>query len=600
MKNRFRKFLALTCALAATVTLALPAGAAVSTKIYYGNVVSTPNPYPWMTALLRSSVTNGFDAQFCGGSLIDDNVVITAAHCVEDTLASEIEVAVDVLSLDSIASGDRQEVTEIIIHPDWDTNTTENDIALLVLENGSVNSGITPMQLIGEGAYLAAGTDVRALGWGEVESGNYPDALRMVDLDIATNPGAACGDYGGSYTPDSMLCATGASRSNIKDTCSGDSGGPLFTTAGGSYRLVGLTSWGNDCGLADYPGIYTRLTSFLSWIYLETDLEATEFDNFTPKSGTPGQSVTINTSLMSSPTTIEFNGVDADFVVSSPGVFLATVPNGATSGDITISDGVTTFSSWSDFTVAYPNPRPSKLTPSSGTFGTSVNITGSGFLGATQVKFGSASATSFTVNSDTSITATVPEGSASGKVTVVNPMKSGSGGSFSVAIPSGYATITKFSKSSANPGETITLTGTNLATTSAIRINGTAATSFSVLSSTMVSVVVPVGATTGYVTVTNGLGTSSSTKELKVSYATPSIKSFSPSSASVGNTVTISGSSFIGTTSVKFNGVEASSFTVVSASSITAVIPVGATSGKITVSNPSKSATSRSSLSIIG
>lgn len=599
MRSSMRKFVAVLAAVSAVVSLSMPASAAITPKIYYGNIVTAPNPYPWMAALLRSSVSNGYDAQFCGGSLMADNVIITAAHCVEDIVAADVEVAVNVLNLSTISSGQRQGVEEIIIHPDWNTNTTENDVALLILEDGSVNSGITPIELVASGTILSSGTDVRALGWGEIENGTYPELLRTVDLDIASNPGAACGQYGGSYDPVSMLCATGTSGANTKDTCSGDSGGPLFTIEGGNYRLVGLTSWGNDCGLADYPGIYTRLTTFLDWIEQETTQTLT-FSNFTPRSGAPGATVAILGEALDTVTSVKFNGAAASFNVIASNRIEAVVPTGATSGRIEISDGVTPLLHATSFTVAYPSPKPSKATPSSGTFGTSVTITGKGFLGATQVRFGGVAATSFTINSDTSITATVPEGAASGNITVVNPSKSGSGAKFTVTVPAGYPTITKFSKSSANPGETITMTGTNFTGTTSISFNGTAAITFIVVSATSISVVVPTGASTGLVAVTNGLGTNSSAKALNINYPSPSISSFSPSSASVGDTVTITGKNFTGATVVRFNGVAAVTFSVVSATTITAVVPAGATSGKITVANPGKSATSRNSLSIIG
>ena len=599
MRNIFRRSVALTSAFATVLALGLPAQAAITPKIYFGDVVSAPNPYPWMTALLNPDRANGYDAQFCGGSLIASDVIITAAHCVEDITAADVEVAVDVLNLSNITSGERQTVSEIIIHPDWDTNTTENDIALLILEDGSVNSGITPISIVESGTTLSAGTDVRALGWGEIENGSYPELLRTVDLDIASDPGAACGSYGGSYDPVSMLCATGSTGGNTKDTCSGDSGGPLFTTAGGNYRLVGLTSWGNACGLADYPGIYTRLTTYLDWIAEESGA-VLSVANFTPRSGAPGSTVAILGTMLDTVTSVTFNGTEADFTIESADRIEAVVPVGATTGLIRVSDGTSTVDAPRTFTVAYPSPKPSKVSPTSGTFGATVTIAGKGFLGATAVRFGGVSASSFTVNSDTSITATVPEGAATGSITVVNPAKSGSGGKFTVTVPAGYPTITKVNPSSGSPGATVTLTGTNFTGTTAVRFNGVTAASFTVVSATSLRAVVPVGATTGLVMVTNGLGTNSSTKSFSVNYSSPSITSFSPGSASVGATVTITGKNFTGATSVKFNGVEASSFTVVNANSITAVVPAGASSGRITVANPAKSATSRNSLSIVG
>jgi uncharacterized protein (TIGR03437 family) len=96
------------------------------------------------------------------------------------------------------------------------------------------------------------------------------------------------------------------------------------------------------------------------------------------------------------------------------------------------------------------------------------------------------------------------------------------------------------------------------------------------------------------------MGANSSAKALNINYASPSISSFSPGTASIGDTVTITGKNFSGVTIVRFNGVNAASFTVVSATQITAVVPVGATTGKITVANPGKSTTSRGNLSVIG
>lgn len=599
MRIPTKRIAAIVAALATGLSGAVPAEALVAPKIYYGDVVSAPNPYPWMTALLRPSVSDGYQAQFCGGSLMAENVVITAAHCVEDISADEVEIAVNVLNLSDITSGQRQIVEEIIIHPDWDTDTTENDIALLILEDGSVNAGIETIDLVAAGTNLTAGTDVRALGWGEIETGDYPELLRTVDLDIASDPGDACGLYGGSYDPISMLCATGTTGSNTKDTCSGDSGGPLFSTAGGNYRLVGLTSWGNACGLSSYPGIYTRITTYLDWIEQET-AQTLIFANFTPRSGAPGATVAILGEALDTVTSVTFNGTEALFDTISSSRIEAVVPTGATSGRIEISNGVTGVESSRSFTVAYPSPKPSRVSPSSASFGDIVTITGRGFLGATAVRFGGVSASSFTVNSDSSITATVPDGAASGSITVVNPSKSGSGARFTVTVPAGYPTVTKFSKSSGSPGQTITLTGTNFTGTTSVSFNGTEASSFNVVSATRISVVVPAGASSGVVSVTNAIGTNSSVRSFQVKYASPSVRSFSPGSASVGDTVTITGRNFIGTTSVKFNGVEAASFTVVSATTITAVVPAGATTGKITVANPSRSSTSKTRLSIIG
>src|SRR5207237_984801 len=156
--------------------------------------------------------------------------------------------------------------------------------------------------------------------------------------------------------------------------------------------------------------------------------------SFTPGSGPVGTSVTINGTNFTGATAVLFNSTSASFTVSSATAITAAVPAGATSGpnSVTTSDG--TASSAASFTVINP-PTISSFTPSSGPVGTSVTISGTNFNGATAVLFNSVSA-SFTVNSATAITATVPAGVSSGPISVTTPGgTASSAASFTVIDP---------------------------------------------------------------------------------------------------------------------------------------------------------------------
>jgi len=153
--------------------------------------------------------------------------------------------------------------------------------------------------------------------------------------------------------------------------------------------------------------------------------------SFTPASGPVGTSVTISGTNFTGATAVLFNGASASFTVASATTITATVPEGATSGPISVTTSAGTASSAASFTVINP-PTISSFTPGSGPVGTSVTISGTNFTSASAVLFNGASA-SFTVNSATTITATVPTGSTTGPISVTTADgTASSAGSFTV------------------------------------------------------------------------------------------------------------------------------------------------------------------------
>jgi thymidylate kinase len=296
-----------------------------------------------------------------------------------------------------------------------------------------------------------------------------------------------------------------------------------------------------------------------------------------PSSGSVASSVTIVGQSLTDATSVQFNRVPAtSFTVVDDSHIAAIVPSGATTGYVgVVTKGGLATSKPIVFSVI---PGVSGFTPSHGPPGTIVTITGTTFTGATVVSFNSTSAT-FTVNSDTKITATVPAGATTGKITVTTP--SGTGISTTdFKVP---PVVTGFSPPSGPVGATVTLTGTGFTQTTSVKFNGVVAT-YTVNSDTEIAATVPAGATSGYICVfTPGGHDCTGPDRFKV---TPDVISFTPTQGTVGTPVTITGTSFTGATAVTFNGT-AAAFTVNSDSQITATVPVGATTGKIAVTTPS-------------
>lgn len=231
---------------------------------------------------------------------------------------------------------------------------------------------------------------------------------------------------------------------------------------------------------------------------------------FSPGFGSAGTSVTITGTGFTKSTLVQFNSTSASFVIQDDTTIIATVPNGATTGLISVKDDLGTGTSATSFVVGV-QPAISSFSPDKGNVGTVVTIKGSGFTGVTHVKFNGKDATTFKVTDDATITATVPTGATTGRITVSN-----SGGNAATSATNFTVTtavkpaITSFTPASGAPGTSVTITGTGFTGTTAVAFNGVAASVFTVQSDTSIKVTVPALATTGLLTVTNSAGTGSS------------------------------------------------------------------------------------------
>jgi len=295
----------------------------------------------------------------------------------------------------------------------------------------------------------------------------------------------------------------------------------------------------------------------------------------TPSTALAGETVIITGANFNGVTAVTFGGVPAaSFVVHSPDSITAVLGIGAQGlVEVTNPLGTGVFGGF----IFSGAPSITSFTPFLGSNGQTISIKGKNFTGAVSVLFGGTPASTFTVLSDTSITATVSNGT-TGDVKVITPTGSGSKPGY---LHQGNATISSFFPSSASTGTTVTITGTNFTNVNAVSFGGTPAASFVVNSLTQITAVVGAGAT-GNISISNISGNSNTPGFTYISSTTPFISSFAPAIAGTGTSIIITGLNFSGATAVSFGGTPAASFVVNSPTQITATVGVG-TSGIVSV-----------------
>jgi trypsin len=239
-----------------------------------GGAPTTIAEWPWQAALLADAAhsppgANGFDRQFCGGTLVAPTAVISAAHCAFDVVPPA-DGGFDPIFFDVVtgrtvlSSTEGQELpvanyfvfTDAAGTPLFDGDSAHGwDAILIQLASSSTSQ---PINLAGpnEEAAWAPGRAAFTTGWGSLSfMGPFPDQLREIQIGMLGSSG--CGAYGASFDPTLMVCA--GVQAGGKDSCQGDSGGPLVVPKGSKFRLVGDTSFGNQCALPNFPGIYGRV-----------------------------------------------------------------------------------------------------------------------------------------------------------------------------------------------------------------------------------------------------------------------------------------------------------------------------------------------------
>jgi hypothetical protein len=303
---------------------------------------------------------------------------------------------------------------------------------------------------------------------------------------------------------------------------------------------------------------------------------------FSPTSGVAGSTVvTITGTNLADASAVKFNGRTARVSSDTATQITAKVPNGATTGKISVTTPGGTTTSASSLAVTF---TVTATAPTSGPTGTDVTITGTGFTSTSSVKFNGVAARVLSRTLPTTLVAVVPASASTGRITVTNttaPVGTVTSVSPYTVTPHSPPTISAFTPTSGITGSSVTVNGTFFSGASSVKF-GTRPAAYAIVSADQIKATVPDGATTGKISVTTAAGIATSAANFT---PTLSITSFTPSSGPSGTDVTITGTGFTSTSSVKFNGVAATVLSRTPPSKLVAIVPTGASTGKITVTN---------------
>ena len=188
--------------------------------------------YPFMVSLRYGG------GHWCGGSLVREDWVITAAHCVEGVSESSLQVKIGLHNVNSTSGAVTRNVDDIIVHPQYSSWSLDNDYALLELS--SPVTTFEPIQLITDDSHDDEPVMSTTMGWGATYEGDWNGSNVLMEVDVPIDE--SCGNIGNEVT-NNMVCA--GDNNGGEDSCQGDSGGPLImTNSNGEYELIGIVSWG--------------------------------------------------------------------------------------------------------------------------------------------------------------------------------------------------------------------------------------------------------------------------------------------------------------------------------------------------------------------
>ena len=229
--------------------------------------------YQSFMVAIRDAKDNG---QFCGGSWIDEGVIITAAHCIHGQ-TPKLAVTVGSTDKNEFSRDTTFRVRSVVIHPDFNPERDmKNDIALLFIDpidRSKLPRDVSAIKMNSDRGIPSVGDTVSPIGWGNESSFGalFRENLQQEDVPVVAN--ATCrqgGKYYNLIEDDYELCA-GHFELGGSDSCQGDSGGPLIKMVGGQPVLVGIVSWGMDCAQKKRPGVYTRLSKHVDWVKKEIE-----------------------------------------------------------------------------------------------------------------------------------------------------------------------------------------------------------------------------------------------------------------------------------------------------------------------------------------
>ncbi|UOQ73463.1 trypsin-like serine protease [Hymenobacter cellulosilyticus] len=231
-----------------------------------GGAPTTIDQVPWQVLM----TINGLDG--CGGSIIGSRWILTAAHCVANKSPNDLRIYAGLTFRNQKGSGQMYTIEQILVHPNYNAGTHDNDVALLLLSSPISTSANAQIISYATSSTVSAGltnpgVNATVSGWGRLSSGgSQPDQLYSVNLPIASNATANSQYNPSGFTITNGMLAAGLPQGGV-DACQGDSGGPLIVrNSSGTPILAGVVSWGFGCADPRYLGIYARVSEYAPWI----------------------------------------------------------------------------------------------------------------------------------------------------------------------------------------------------------------------------------------------------------------------------------------------------------------------------------------------
>ncbi|KAF2818518.1 trypsin-domain-containing protein [Ophiobolus disseminans] len=214
-----------------------------------GGVAAAQGDFPFIVSIQRSG------SHFCGGTLLNANTVLTAAHCAVGQTASQIKVRAG--SLSRTTGGVLVQVSSITVNQGYVAGTYNGDLAIMKLATAiPTSSTIAYAVLPASGSDPVAGVTTTVAGWGTTSSGGSTLPTNLLKVDVPVVSRTSCrASYGTSAVTVQMFCAGLAAGG--KDSCQGDSGGPIIDKA--TRVLIGAVSWGEGCAAPNAPGVYANI-----------------------------------------------------------------------------------------------------------------------------------------------------------------------------------------------------------------------------------------------------------------------------------------------------------------------------------------------------
>ncbi|KAM9299531.1 chymotrypsin-C-like [Gastrophryne carolinensis] len=259
------RFLVLAICIGYAYSCGVPAVPPKVSRVVNGEDV-VPHSWPWQISL-QYQVTSGVWGHTCGGTLISEQWVLTAAHCISPR-TYRVYLGKHILQTENEEGSIAISPEKIIVHEQWNSFTIRNDIALIKLAQPvPLSDTIQPSCLPADGAILPQDFPCYVTGWGRLyTNGPSADALQQALLHVVGYATCSRSEWWGSQVTHNMICAGG---DGIVAGCNGDSGGPLnCSPSGNSWEVHGIFSFGSGlgCNYLKKPNVFTRVSAYIAWI----------------------------------------------------------------------------------------------------------------------------------------------------------------------------------------------------------------------------------------------------------------------------------------------------------------------------------------------